>query len=66
MCVGPIAGTTTASAFNEKVQVDLLSLDDLVVAHAMDVFSKYSLLHPAQPKNPQEVSGWLGAFGPPC
>ena len=36
----------------------------------MDVFSKYSLLHPAQSGNPQEVwgvlrAGWLGAFGPP-
>ena len=43
----PIAGTTTVSAFNEKVQVDLLFLGDLIVAHAMDVFPKYSLLHPA-------------------
>ena len=56
--------------FNEKVQVDLLFLGDLVVAHAMDVFSKYSLLHPAQSKNSQEDwgvlgAGWLGTCGPP-
>ena len=66
----PIAGTATVSAFDEEVQVDLLSLDDLVVVGAMDVFSKYSLLHPAQSKNPQGVwdvfcAGWLGTFGPP-
>ena len=50
----PIAGTTTVSAFNEKVQVDLLFLDDLIVVRAMDVFSKYSLLRPAHSKKPQE------------
>ena len=59
----PIAGTATVSAFNEKVQADLLFLDDLIVAHAMDVFSKYS-------ENPQEVWGvscarLFGTFGPP-
>ena len=66
----PIAGTTTVSAFNGKVQVDLLFLDDPIVVHAMDVFSKYPPLHPAKSENPQEVwgvfcAGWLGAFGPP-
>ena len=66
----PIDGTTTVSAFNEKVQVGLLFLGALIVAHAMDVFPKYSALQPAQSKNPQEVwgvfcAGWLGAFGPP-
>ena len=66
----PIAGPTAVSAFNEKVHVDLLSLGDLVMARAMDVFSKYSLLRPAQSENPQEVwdafcAGWLGALGPP-
>ena len=50
----PIARTTTVSAFNEKVQVDLVFLGDLIVAHAMDVFSKNSLLRPAQPENPHE------------
>ena len=66
----PIAGTTAVSAFNEKVEVDLPFLDDLIVVHAMDVFSKYPLLHPAQFKNPQKVwdvfcAGWLGTFGAP-
>ena len=65
-----IAGTTTLSAFNEKVQVDLLFLGDLIVMHAIDVFSKYSLLRPAQSGNLQEVwdvfcAGWLGTFGHP-
>ena len=46
----PIAGSATAPAFNEKVQAALLFLDDLIVARAMDVFSKYSLLHPVQTK----------------
>ena len=55
----PIAGTSAVSMFNEEVQVDLLFSDDLVAAHAMDVFSRYSLLRPDQAKNPQEVWGIL-------
>ena len=69
-CVRPLirriafqfSGSTTASAFNEKVQVDLLFLDDLIVMHAMDVFSKYSLLRPAQSGNPEEVWGVVGGI----
>ena len=66
----PIAGTSSVSCFNERVQVDLLFLDDIIAAHAMDVFSKYSLLHRVKSKNPQEVwdvfcASWLGTFGPP-
>ena len=66
----PIAGTSSVSCFNERVQVDLLFLDDIIAARAMDVFSKYSLLHRVKSKNPQEVrdvfcAGWLGTFGPP-
>ena len=66
----PIAGTSAVSMCNEEVQVDLLFLGDVVVAHAMDVFSKYSLLHPVQSENPQEVrgvfcAGWLPTFGRP-
>ena len=66
----PIAGASTVSTFIEKVQVDLLFLGDLLVVHAMDVFSKYSLLHPVQSENPPEVrgafcAGWQGTFGPP-
>ena len=30
----PIAGTTTASAFDEKLHVDLLSLDDAIASRA--------------------------------
>ena len=58
------------SAFNEKLQIDLLFLDDLVALHVMDMFSKYSLLIPVRSKNPQEVWGafcnsWLSVFGQP-
>ena len=50
--------------------MDLLFLDDIIAAHAMDVFSKYSLLHQVKSKNPQEAwdvfcAGWSGTFGPP-
>ena len=51
----PIAGTSSVSCFNERVQVDLLFLDDIIAAHAMDAFSKYSLLHRVKSKNPREV-----------
>ena len=66
----PIAGTSAVSMFNEKVQVDLPFSGDPIVEHAMDVFSKNSLLRPVQSENPQEVwdvfrAGWLGPFGPP-
>ena len=41
--------------FNERVQMDLLFLDDLIALHIMDVFSKYSILTRVRSKNPQEV-----------
>ena len=49
--------------------MDLVFLDDIIAVRAMDVFSKYSLLHPVQTDCPQEVwdvscAGWLGTFGP--
>ena len=45
-------------------------MDDIIDSHSMDMFSKYSLLLPVQPENPQEVwdvfcGGWLGTFGSP-
>ena len=49
----PIAGTLRVSMFNEKVQVDLPFLGDLIALHAMDTFSRYSLLLPVQSKNPR-------------
>ena len=66
----PTAGASAVPMFNEKAQVDLAFLGDLIRAHAMDVFPKYSLLPPANSKNPQEVwdvfcGGRLGAFGIP-
>ena len=51
----PIAGTTTISAFDEKVQVDLLVLDNLVTLHAMDFFLRYSMLLPASSEKSLEA-----------
>ena len=42
------------AAFVEKLQVDLLSLDDIVALHVMDVFPKYSLLFPVRAKIPKK------------
>ena len=50
-----IAGTSYVSCINEKVQMDLLILGDVIVVHAMDVFSKYSLLHRVKSINPQDA-----------
>ena len=63
----PIAGTSTVSAFNEKIQVDLLFLDDLIAVHGVDVFSRYPPLRLVQSKNPKEAwdvfcAGWLGGL----
>ena len=49
----PMAGTSTVSMLNEKVQVDPLLLVDLVDLRTMDMFPKYSLLLPTQSENPQ-------------
>ena len=54
----PIAGMSTAATSNEKLQADLLFLDDVIASHAMDVFSEYPLLIPVRTKNPEEV--WNG------
>ena len=51
----PVACTPSASSSNEKVQVDLLFLGDLVALSVLDIFSRYSPLVPARPKNPEEV-----------
>ena len=66
----PIAGTSTVAMFNEKLQVDLLFLDDLIVLHIMAVFTKNSILTPVRSRNPLEVwdaflACWVGIFGPP-
>ena len=66
----PVAGTSSVSAFNEKLQVDLLFLDDLIVLHVLDLFSRYSLLVPARSENPEEVwdafcNSWIAVFGKP-
>ena len=66
----PISGTSPVSMFNERVQMDLLFLDDIIALRIMDVFSKYPILTRVRSKNPQEVwdafiSSWVGVFGAP-
>ena len=41
--------------FYEKLQADLVFLEDIIAAHVIDVFSKYPSLLPAHAENPQEV-----------
>ena len=48
----PLAGASAVSMFNEKVQVDLLFIEDLIALRAMDAFPKDSLFLPVQSKNP--------------
>ena len=50
-----IAGTSTVSTLNEKVQVEVLFLDDLIAPHARGVFPRNSVLLPVQSKYPQKV-----------
>ena len=51
----PIADTSTASMFNEKAQVDLPSVDGIVVLRAVDMRPTFSPLLPVQSEYPQEV-----------
>ena len=56
--------------FNEKAQVGLLFLDDIIAPCSLDTFPGYSLLPPAQHQSPQDVrdvfrADWLGIFRPP-
>ena len=53
----PIAGTSTVATFYEKLQVELLFLNDITAMRAMGVFSTYFFLIPTHSKNPQEVWG---------
>ena len=48
----PAAGTSAVAMFNEKLQVGLLLVGDIIAAHVMDVSSKYSLLVPVRTTNP--------------
>ena len=54
----PVAETSTVATFNEKLQADLLFLDDIIALRVMGVFSEYSLLIPVRTKSP-------GKFGMP-
>ena len=56
------AGTSRVSPFNGKIQGDLLALDDIIVLHEMDAYSKYTLVVQARPKNPLEGLGRLFGF----
>ena len=51
----PVAGTSSVSSFNEKVQVDLLFSGDLIALHVLDLFSRYSPLSPVRSKGPEEA-----------
>ena len=44
-----IAGTATASMFNEKVQAETLFLGDIFASRPMDMYSRNSLLLPVRP-----------------
>ena len=46
------AGTSSASAFNEKTQLGLPFLDDTIARHAMEPYSKDPLSAPPRPKKP--------------
>ena len=59
----PIAGATAVSAFNEKVQVDLLFVDDLVVVHAMDVFRSTPFVARRKPKIPMKSGAFFALVG---
>ena len=64
----PIAGTSTVSMRNEKLQAGLPSSDHVVALHAMDGYSKSPLSIPARSGNPQKVRGafcdaWIGRDG---
>ena len=51
----PVAWTSSASLFTEKVKVDPLLFDDAIALHATDVYPKYPLLVRERPKNPSEA-----------
>ena len=65
-----LRGPLRCPFFSEKVHVDLLFSDDLIVLHTLDLYSRYSLLVPARPKNPVEVwdafcASWIAGLGRP-
>ena len=51
----PAAGNPTVAMFNGKLQAHLPLAGDIIAAHVMDVFSKYSLMISVCTKNAQEV-----------
>ena len=57
----PVAGTSSVSSFNERVQVDPPFSDDLIALHVPDLFSRYSPPVPVRSKNPEEVRETFGA-----
>ena len=58
----PAAGASAVAMFNEKLQVVLPFLADIIAAHVMEVSSKYLLLMPVRTKNPPEV--WPASVHP--
>ena len=54
----PVAGISTASMFNDELQVDLLFLGGVIALRGAH-FPKCSFLVPGRSKNPQEVGAAL-------
>ena len=66
----PASAASSPSSSNEKVQVDLLFLGDIIVLRVFDLFARYSRLVPARPKTPEEVwdtfrNSRIAVFGKP-
>ena len=57
----PVAGAPAVFSFNEKAQVGLLYLGDIIAFRGMDMHSMYSLLVRVCSGNPLGVSGALSA-----
>ena len=51
----PAGGTSTVAMFNERLQVGLLVLGDIIALRVMYVYSKYSLRVPVRARTPQEA-----------
>ena len=53
----PASSFSSVASISEKVQRNLLFLDDFIVLRALDLLSRYSSLAPVRSKNPGEVWG---------
>ena len=51
----PASGASSVASISERVQGDLLFLDDFIVLRALDLLPRYSFLVPVRSKKPGEV-----------